>query len=115
MAPPGVPDFLTRRRFAAAGDQRLEGRAWSGRGAIARVEVSTDGGESWADAELGDAPGPHAWSGWSFRWRAEPGEHVLACRATDAAGNVQPLEPEWNLGGYAVNAVQRIDVEVAAA
>ena len=115
MTPPGVPDFLTRRRFVEAGDQRLEGRAWSGRGPIERVEVSTDGGESWADAELGDAPGPHAWRGWSYGWRAEPGDHVLACRATDAAGNVQPLEPEWNLGGYANNAVQRIDVEVATA
>jgi sulfane dehydrogenase subunit SoxC len=115
MAPPGVPDFLTRRRFVDAGDHRLEGRAWSGRGEIVRVEVSTDGGATWAGADLGDAPGPHAWRGWSFQWRAEPGEHVLACRATDAAGDVQPLEPEWNLGGYANNAVQRIDVAVTAA
>jgi DMSO/TMAO reductase YedYZ molybdopterin-dependent catalytic subunit len=114
MAPPGVPDFMTRRRFAEAGDLQLEGRAWSGRGAITRVEVSTDGGATWADAALGDAPGPHAWRAWSYAWTASPGEHVLACRATDAAGNVQPLEPEWNMGGYANNAVQRIPVTVAA-
>jgi sulfane dehydrogenase subunit SoxC len=113
MAPPGVPDFMTRRRFVEAGAQRLEGRAWSGRGAIVRVEVSVDGGAAWADAALGDAPGPHAWRAWSYDWSAEPGEHVLACRATDAAGHVQPLEPEWNLGGYANNAVQRLPVTVA--
>jgi DMSO/TMAO reductase YedYZ molybdopterin-dependent catalytic subunit len=114
MAPPGVPDFMTRRRHVPAGDVELEGRAWSGRGAIDRVEVSVDGGVSWADASLGDAPGPYAWRAWSFRWRdAAPGEHELLCRATDAAGHVQPLEPEWNVGGYANNAVQRIPVVVA--
>jgi DMSO/TMAO reductase YedYZ molybdopterin-dependent catalytic subunit len=115
MAPPGVPDFMTRKRFVAPGDLALEGRAWSGRGAIRRVEVSVDGGETWADATLGEAPGPHAWRGWSFTWRgAEPGEHEVLCRATDAAGNVQPLEPDWNVGGYANNAVQRTPVVVGS-
>ena len=68
MRPPGVPDFLTRRRFVEAGPCRLEGRAWSGWGQIERVEVSTDGGATWADAALGDAPGPHAWRAWSLAW-----------------------------------------------
>jgi len=114
MLPPGVPDFMTRKRFVPAGPNRLEGRAWSGLGPITRVEVSADGGASWEDAELGEAPGPHAWRGWSFAWEAAPGEHELCCRATDAAGNAQPLEPPWNLGGYSNNAVQRIPVEVEA-
>ena len=112
MLPPGVPEFLTRRRFVEAGAHRLDGRAWSGRGAITRVEVSVDETATWTDAELGDAPGPHAWRAWSFEWQAEPGEHVLSCRATDSAGNTQPLEPEWNLGGYSNNAVQRVFVTV---
>jgi sulfane dehydrogenase subunit SoxC len=112
MLPPGVPEFLTRRRFAEAGRHRLEGRAWSGRGEITRVEVSVDGCATWVDAELGGSPGPHAWRAWSFDWEAEPGEHVLSCRATDSARNTQPLEPEWNLGGYSNNAVQRVPVTV---
>jgi sulfane dehydrogenase subunit SoxC len=37
---------------------------------------------------------------------------VLCCRATDEAGDAQPLEPEWNLGGYENNAVQRVPVLV---
>jgi hypothetical protein len=37
---------------------------------------------------------------------------VLACRARDADGNEQPLEPAWNVGGYANNAVQRVAVSV---
>jgi hypothetical protein len=40
---------------------------------------------------------------------------VLCSRATDAAGNSQPLEPAWNLKGYANNAVERIPVTVGPA
>lgn len=113
MAPPGVPDFMTRRRFVALGAHRLEGRAWSGWGDIARVELSVDGGASWVDADLGDTPGKHAWRGWTHSWEpAGPGDYELVCRAFDSSGNVQPLEPDWNLGGYANNAVQRIAVTV---
>jgi DMSO/TMAO reductase YedYZ molybdopterin-dependent catalytic subunit len=113
MKPPGIPDFMTRRRFVAPGAHRLEGRAWSGWGEVTGVVVSVDGGATWADAELDDAVGQHAWRGWSFGWEAaEPSDHELACRASDDAGNVQPLQPEWNLGGYANNAIQHIAVTV---
>ena len=44
--------------------------------------------------------------------RPSPGEHVLCCRARDDAGNEQPLEPPWNVGGYANNAVHRVPVVV---
>jgi DMSO/TMAO reductase YedYZ molybdopterin-dependent catalytic subunit len=113
MAPPGIPDFMTRERFVQRGPVRIEGRAWSGWGPIARVEVSTDGGVTWVEAELGAPLSPAAWRGWSYEWRAdEPGRHELCCRAADAAGNEQPLEPPWNLGGYANNGVQRVVVHV---
>ena len=113
MAPPGVPDFNTRNRIVEAGRVTLEGRAWSGRAPIVRVEVSVDGGASWSDAELDDElDGVWAWRGWSFAWEASEGEHVLCCRATDEAGDTQPLEPEWNVGGYENNAVQRVAVTV---
>jgi len=115
MAPPGVPDFMTRERHLEPGPATLTGRAWSGYGAIERVEVSTDAGASFADAELDEPLGDAAWRGWHFDWDAPPGEHVLCSRATDAAGNVQPLEAAWNLKGYANNAVERIPVVVAAA
>jgi DMSO/TMAO reductase YedYZ molybdopterin-dependent catalytic subunit len=111
MAPPGVPDFMTRRRHCTPGPQVLEGRAWSGHGPIERVEVSTDGGAGWRPAELGRE---HGWRAWSCAWDAEPGEHELCCRAFDATGRGQPDEPVWNLGGYANNAVHRVAVTVAA-
>jgi sulfane dehydrogenase subunit SoxC len=112
MIPPGIPDFMTRSRIADAGHHVLRGRAWSGWGPIERVEVSADGGSTWATAELGDAVSPHAWRSWSFDWDAQPGTIELSCRATDEAGNEQPLEPSWNLGGFSNNAVQRVSVEV---
>ena len=112
MIPPGVPEFMTRKRFVDAGTVELSGRAWSGAGAIERVEVSTDAGASWADATLGEPASPYAWTPWTYKWRAEPGEHDLSPRATDVAGDTQPLEQPWNLHGFANNMVQRVAVEV---
>ncbi|HEY6960786.1 MAG TPA: sulfite oxidase [Gaiellaceae bacterium] len=113
MVPPGIPDFMTRRRSIAAGRVELEGRAWSGHAPVTSVDVSTDGGATWAPATLApDELGRWAWRGWTFAWDAAEGEHVLACRARDAAGNEQPLEPAWNVGGYANNSVQRVPVTV---
>ncbi len=113
LVPPGFPDFLTRHRFVDVGRVLLHGRAWSGWGAIERVEVSSDGGATWADAVVGEAVSPYAWVPWTFSWDAsEPGVLELCCRATDAAGNIQPLEQPWNLHGFSNNMVQRVPVEV---
>jgi sulfane dehydrogenase subunit SoxC len=115
MVPPGFPSFRPRTRHVRPGPVPLRGRAWSGSGSIVRVEVSTDGGAGWADAELGPEPPPHSWRAWSFTWEAAPGEFELCSRATDAIGATQPLEPDWNVGGYTNNAVQRVPVIVEPA
>jgi sulfane dehydrogenase subunit SoxC len=115
MVPPGVPDFMSRTRFVEPSALRLEGRAWSGRGAVVSVELSSDGGGTWDEARLHDEISPYAWRGWDFTWDAtRPGEYELCVRATDAAGNVQPLEPRWNFEGVQNNAVQRVRVVVGA-
>jgi len=58
---------------------------------------------------------PQSWRRWSARWDAtRPGEYELCVRATDASGNVQPLEQSWNLEGVQNNAVQRVRVVVGA-
>ena len=114
LVPPGIPDFFTRTRSLAPGPCVVVGRAWSGRAPIAAVDVSTDGGRSWAAAELDPEPGEAGrWQGWHALWEAQPGEHELCCRATDAAGDQQPLAPAWNVGGYLNNAVQRVRVHVS--
>jgi hypothetical protein len=111
MAPPGVPDWYTRRRLVERGTVALAGRAWSGAGAaITRVEVAVDG--TWRDANIEPQSSRFAWQGWRWDWEASPGEHELACRATDATGATQPLEPEWNTNGMGNNAVHRVCVTV---
>lgn len=113
MVPPGIPDWYTRRRLVDAGDVALTGRAWSGGGVpISKVEVSIDG--NWVAAELDPPLGRFAWHGWRCIWHAEPGEHELACRATDANGETQPLETRWDASGFGNNAVQRMQVMVRA-
>jgi DMSO/TMAO reductase YedYZ molybdopterin-dependent catalytic subunit len=116
MVPPGIPGFPSRDR-TVLGPCTITGRAWSGWGAIERVDVSTDGGRVWQPAMLDQrmSSGEGYWCAWSHRWQApEPGEHVLMARARDAAANEQPDVPDWNLGGYLNNAVQRVPVTVIA-
>ena len=114
MVPPGVPDFATRARTLAAGPCVVRGRAWSGFGPVERVEVSADGGSGWSDARLGPQASKWAWRAWEWDWELrDPGDYELCSRATDDAGNTQPLEARWNLGGYANNEVQRVPVRVA--
>ena len=113
MVPPGFPDFFSRSRLLDAGTVELQGRAWSGLGAIERVEVSVDAGASWQDAALGALPSsPYAWRAWSLPWEAGPGEHELIVRAADATGAAQPLEQPWNHHGLANNMAQRVPVTV---
>ncbi|MER7395339.1 sulfite oxidase [Streptomyces sp. NPDC000151] len=111
MIPPGFPDFMTRTRVVRPGPVRLEGRAWSGRAPVTKVEVSTDDGHSWRDASLAPPDGRDwAWRYWQAPWTATPGRHVLSVRATDASGHTQPVTQPWNRGGFGNNLVQRISV-----
>jgi hypothetical protein len=113
MLPPGFPDFPARRRHVDVGPCEIVGRAWSGWGHVVRVELSADGGGTWSEAELAAAPSsPSSWRAWAIEWDADPGEHELLVRATDEAGNVQPVDPPWNLHGFANNMAQRVPVLV---
>lgn len=113
LAPPGDPDLVSRHRFLPRGTHVVRGMAWSGHGPIVRVEVSTDGLRTWRAAERGADGFPTTWTPWQFSWRAgTPGRYVIASRATDSAGNVQPLRPFWNVQGMAQNAVEQVAVEV---
>ena len=112
MAPPGIPDFLTRARLVEAGPVTLAGKAWAGRSGISRVEVSVDDGSTWSEAELGERVSPHAWTAWSFRWNAAPGRYSLCVRATDSEGTVQSVDQSWNYAGVVNTMVQRVQVLV---
>jgi len=95
------------------GRHALRGLAWSGFAPVSHVEVSMDGGATWNPAMWTSEPARYTWRSWEYGWRAEdPGEARLQCRATDEAGNAQPIEPLWNRLGYANNAIQTIHVSI---
>ncbi len=112
MVPPGAPDWVSRARLVTAGAVEVQGKAWSGGGReIVKVELGVDG--HWQEAELTGRTGPYAWTGWRATWHAEPGAHLLQCRATDASGAQQPLEPPWDHSGFGNNAAHTVEVHVA--
>jgi sulfane dehydrogenase subunit SoxC len=73
----------------------ISGLAWSGAGRIRRVEVSTDGGASWADAALTGEERPRSFVRFRLPWEWKGGDAMLQSRATDEKGQVQPARRDW--------------------
>ena len=78
------------QKLAGAGFYEITGLAWSGRGRIDRVEVSTDGGSAWQDAGLSEPRLPAALTRFQLPWRWDGQEAIVQSRATDETGYVQP-------------------------
>ncbi|WP_447667321.1 SorT family sulfite dehydrogenase catalytic subunit [Methylobacterium sp. A54F] len=87
-----------------AGRTIVTGVAFGGLHAVAQVEVSADDGRTWTRAPfVGPDLGPYAWRVFALPIDLPTGTHVLASRATDAGGNVQPDSTPPNGGGYSYN------------
>ncbi len=87
-----------------AGKVVFYGVALSGERGVESVEVSVDGGETWAPATLeGPSLGPNAWRAFSFSTTLAEGRHTLHTRATDTAGEQQPRDRVENERGYGHN------------
>jgi sulfane dehydrogenase subunit SoxC len=78
------------QKLPGQGSFELTGLAWSGSGRITRVEITTDGGKSWANAQLQEPRLPIAFTRFRLPWRFDGREAVIASRATDETGYVQP-------------------------
>jgi sulfane dehydrogenase subunit SoxC len=78
------------QRLPGPGVYEITGLAWSGRGAVRRVEVSTDAGRTWRDATLQTPVLRFAHTRFRFPWRWDGREAVLQSRCTDETGYVQP-------------------------
>ena len=93
---------------------RVHGAAWAAESEIAKVELSTDGGATWALATLRDEAVKNVWRLWEFDWKtpSEPARYTLVARATDAAGRTQPNVRVADYGSYVVNHWLPIEVEV---
>ena len=82
------------QKLPGPGFYEISGLAWSGGGAIQKVEVSTDGGKSWKDAELRSTAHPMAHTRFGFQWNWDGKECEIQSRCTDELGTVQPTREQ---------------------
>ena len=92
---------------------RIKGAAWAGDADVTRVDISTDEGRTWNQAQLGEDHAKYAWRLFHYEWRAtKPGAYTVMSRATDSLGRVQPGEQQWNPSGYLWNVIDRVSINV---
>ena len=108
---PTFPQQLTQH-----GWWPISGIAWTGRGRITKVEVSTDGGSTWHEAELQGAVLPMAHTRFRYMWQWNGEAARLMSRATDETGYVQPTLAEFTRvrgtgTDYHFNHIRAWDVE----
>jgi hypothetical protein len=91
------------------------GAAWAGETEVAEIAVSTDGGQTWAEAEFLDPVQRYAWRRWKFDCLTpkKPGQYTVLARAKDAKGGTQPDKHDQNYGTYVINHPLPIEVFVA--
>jgi DMSO/TMAO reductase YedYZ molybdopterin-dependent catalytic subunit len=91
----------------------LRGIAWDGGYGIARVEISSDGGESWRDATLGPDLGRFAFRPWSYRFTpTAPGVYTVLAKASNRVGQTQAESLIFNPAGYHNNVPRPVTVTV---
>ncbi len=90
------------------------GAAWAGEAEVTGIAVSTDSGQTWAEAEFLDPVQRHAWRRWKFDWLtpSKLGRYTLLARAKDANGSVQPDKHDQHYGSYVINHPLPIEVFV---
>ena len=100
-------------RVKAGSQTAISGIAWDGGYGIRSVEVSADGGKSWADAALGEDLGKYAFRPWSHDFTPKArGKLSFAARATNRIGQTQTHELIQNPAGYHHNVIQTVTLDV---
>jgi DMSO/TMAO reductase YedYZ molybdopterin-dependent catalytic subunit len=90
----------------------VRGHAWAGDRTVQRMEVSTDYGESWQEAELDDPVNDGAWQNWRTNVSVpQAGYYEIWARATDSEGVMQPHAIRWNPKGYLNNSFHKVAVQ----
>jgi DMSO/TMAO reductase YedYZ molybdopterin-dependent catalytic subunit len=92
----------------------VRGIAFGGDSGVSQVELSADSGQSWQKTELGRDEGTYSFRQWNTQITAPPsGSMTLQVRCTNARGDVQPAEPNWNGGGFMRNVIERVQLKEA--
>lgn len=100
-------------RWAKPGMVRVQGTAWSNSSPVSKVEVSIDAGKTWKAAKLGGPRTQYGWRLWQLNWKAAEGKYTVLARATNEAGQTQPLQEQWNPSGYLWNVSQRVPITIS--
>jgi hypothetical protein len=108
-----ITNFTDGAKVGAGQPVEVKGIAWDGGYGIQSVEVSTDGGQSWHPAQLGEDLGRFSFRPWRYRFTPAAGTYAVMVKATSRIGASQPVEPIFNPAGYHHNAVQKISVNAA--
>ena len=82
-------DTISAGDNLSAGKNPIGGIAWAPHRGIERVEISTDGGETWNTAQLAKQLAEDTWRQYVYDWDATPGDHTIQVRATDGNGETQ--------------------------
>jgi len=91
----------------------IRGASYGGERSVAKIEISADGGRTWAPGEFIGPHEPFSWRQWQYLWNpAKEGAYCLLAGATDAEGSGQPLEARWNVFGYGNNGVREHGISV---
>lgn len=91
----------------------VKGMAWDGGYGINMVEISTDGGKTWHEAELGKDYGRYSWRQFTYRFKpSKKGTYTIMAKASNRLGQTQTFELIWNPAGYHHNVVQKINIKV---
>jgi DMSO/TMAO reductase YedYZ molybdopterin-dependent catalytic subunit len=92
----------------------VRGIAFGGDVGVKAVDFSSDGGKTWQAARLGRDEGKYSFRQWHARFRpAAKGDYTLMVRCTNASGEVQPSEPNWNPAGFMRNVIESTQVSAA--
>ena len=90
----------------------VQGLAFDQGHGIAKVELSTDSGQTWTNATLDPSLGKYAWRRWRMKWTPEnTGNYYLMVRATSSNGETQP-PVQWNRSGYMKNEIEQLPLFV---
>jgi DMSO/TMAO reductase YedYZ molybdopterin-dependent catalytic subunit len=92
---------------------RVRGIAMGGDNGVARVEFSSDGGQSWTAAKLGKDYGKYSFRQWETTFKPKAGNLTLMARCTSTSGATQSDTPNWNPSGVMRNAIEAINIVVS--
>src|SRR6516164_4859243 len=109
-----ITDLKAGTTIKAGASIVVRGIAFGGNTGVKQVNFSADGGKTWSPAQLGKDEGKYSFRQWQTNFTpAAKGDLTLMVRCTNANGEAQPAEPNWNPAGFMRNVIEPTAVTVA--